>query len=246
MTEPTGLLDTYALRARLLPALLVVLPVGITLGLLLPTLDYQRVIVTVAVCAGVPIFLANTVRSRGKHLEAKLVTEWGGMPTTRMLRLHEQSNNRHELARRRERLEKVTGITLPTAEEEATDPGDADQIYLVATRALIVRVRETKDHYGLIQHENTDYGYRRNLTAIKPAGLTVLAALLVTDIISMIANMGITPIITATAIHIICALAWLLIVRQPWVREQAETYAKTLFEALEEPTLGAPQESANR
>lgn len=241
MSELTGLLDTYALRARVLPALLVVLPVGVGLGLLLPTLDYQRVVVAVAVCAGVPIFIANAVRSRGKRLEAKLVAEWGGLPTTRMLRLHERSNNRHELARRRERLEKVTGMTLPTAEEEAADPGDADQVYIVATRALIARVRETKNHYGLIQHENVDYGYRRNLAAIKPAGLAVLAVLLVVDVVLGIASMGITPVITAAVVHVICALAWLLIVRRSWVREQAEIYAKSLFEALEEPTLSAPE-----
>lgn len=245
MSELTSLLDTYALRARLLPALLVVAPVGVALGLLLPALDYQKVIIAVAVCAGVPIFVANAVRSRGKRLESKLVAEWGCMPTTRLLRLRESSNNRHDLARRREHLEKVTGITLPTAEEEAADPADADQVYVVATRALIARVRETKDHYDLVQHENVDYGYRRNLAAIKPAGLAVLAVLLVVDAVSGIAGMGITAVVTAAIVHVICALAWLLVVRRPWVREQADTYAKTLFEALEEPILGGPQKGAS-
>ena len=242
MSELTNLLDTYALRARLLPALLVVLPVAVALGLLLPTLDYQKVIVAAAVCAGAPIFVANAVRSYGKRLETKLVATWGGMPTTRMLRLHEPSNSRRDLARRRERLEKVTGMTLPTADEEFTDAGDADEAYVIATRALIARIRETKDRYSLIQHENIDYGYRRNLLAIKPTGLAVITVLLVVDVVSGIADTDITAVIAAATVHLICALAWLLIVRRSWVREQAETYAKTLFEALEEPALGAPQQ----
>ena len=177
------------------------------------------------------------VRSRGKRLEGKL-GRVGRHATRRVLRLRESSNNRHDLARRREHLENVTGIMLPTAEEEAADPADADQVYVVATRALIARVRETKDHYDLVQHENVDYGYRRNLAAIKPAGLAVLAVLLVVDAVSGIAGMGVTAVVTAAVVHVICALAWLLVVRRPWVREQADTYAKTLFEALEEPIFG--------
>lgn len=244
MPELKDLLDTYALRARVLPALLVVLPVGIALGLLLPALDYQKVIVTVAVSAGVPIFLANAVRSRGKRLEDNLVAEWDGLPTTRMQRWRDPANNRHELARRRLRLEAITGLTLPTADEEDSDPVDADQIYTLATRALIARVREVKDRYDLLQYENVDYGFRRNTLAIKPLGLSVLVVLFVIDIAAGVLGTNVTMVAAAAVVHVLCALGWLLIVRRRWVREQADTYAQRLFESLEEPTLGGSEEAS--
>ncbi len=240
MPELTSLLDTYALRARLFPALLVILPVGIALGLLLPTLDYQKVIVAGAVSAGVPIFMANAVRGRGKRLEDKLVEQWDGMPTTRMLRLREPSNDRPGLARRRQRLEKVTEVKMPTPAQEEADPVETDHTYVLATRALIARVRETKDRYALVQHENVDYGFRRNLIAVKPLGLGLLVVLFAVDAVAAFLTADPTSVAVALVVHLGFVAGWLIGVRRRWVREQADSYAKTLFESLEDPTLLKP------
>ena len=240
MSDVSSLFDVYSLRARVFPALLVVLPVGIALGLLLPTLDYQKLVVAGAVSAGVPILMANLVRARGKRLEDRLVEQWDGLPTTRLLRLREPSNDRPGLSRRRELLEKVTQVRLPTPIQEQDDPAEADHTYVMATRALIARVREDKDHHALVQHENIDYGFRRNLLAIKPIALTVLVILLAVDGVAALAGMGTVPVAAAAAVHLGFLAAWLAGVRRRWVRGQAESYAQALFWALEAPGLYSP------
>lgn len=240
MTELKGLVDAYSLRARVLPAALVTMPAGITLAVLLPGFDYKSV-TALAVSAGLPIFAANTVRSRGKHLEDRLKRHWGGMPTTRMLRLTEPTNDPVALTQRRAGLEQLTEEPLPTLADEQADLGAADQHYRAATRTLIARVRETKDKFDLVQKENIDFGFRRNLTAMKPLGLVVLGALLLADVGTFLIGASRPgPIIAAAGVVLLCTLGWVTVVRWRWVLEQGNTYAERLFEALDDPDFLVP------
>ena len=226
MTELKDLVDVYSLRARVLPALLVTMPVGVTLAVLLPGFDYKNVAALV-VSAGLPIFAANMVRSRGKRLEDRLKRHWGGMPTTRMLRLTEPTNDSVALARRRTRLEQLTGDLLPSIQDERADREASDQHYKAATRTLIARVRETKDRFDLVQKENIDFGFRRNLTSLKPLALGVLGVLLLADVGTfLIGSSHIGPIVAAAAIALLCTLGWLIVVRWEWVLEQGNSYAE--------------------
>ena len=87
-----------------------------------------------------------------------------------------------------------------------------------------------------MQHENAAYGFRRNLLALKPIGVTLSAAGLLVDagwavvveISSAVAVLGVT--------HALLLVGWLVVVRQEWVREQGERYADQLFGALMSPT----------
>lgn len=236
MTELKDFVDVYALRARVLPALLVTMPAGLTLAILLPSFDYKNV-AAIAAAAGLPIFAANAVRSRGKRLEDQLKTRWGGMPTTRMLRLSEPSNNQVLLSRRRDRMQQLTGETLPTLDEEQSPDTHTDQHYEAATRVLIGRVRETKDRFDLVQKENIDYGFRRNLLALRPVGLTVLVILLGVDTAVILLGGQPVRVLLAGLVALLCGLAWITVVRPTWVLEQGYSYAERLFEALDHPDL---------
>lgn len=238
-----SLFDSYSRKARLLPALLVTMPAGVFLPILAPGFDLKNLAALLA-AAGVPIFIVNVVRSHGKRLENDLVAAWGGFPTTRMLRLGEPSNNPHMLSRRRKLLEEVTDVRLPEEDAERADPVDADQRYEDATRRLIARVRETNDHFALVQKENTDYGFRRNLLALKPLALAILTLLIVADLVAAVMGINWELVLTAGLIHIGCTLGWLTVVRRPWVREQADSYAQRLFETLEGPHLEPPESKA--
>jgi hypothetical protein len=79
--------DPYERKARLIPGLLVALPLIIPLvsvyGAKNPLLT--SVIGLLSSC-GAMFALANISRGLGKALEVKLVSKWGGMPTTIILR----------------------------------------------------------------------------------------------------------------------------------------------------------------
>jgi hypothetical protein len=72
------------------------------------------------------------------------------MPTTRMLRLSEITNNRDQLQSRRQKLEALLGQPLPTAAEEQVYPQRSDERYTFATRTLIARVRQQQDRHPLV------------------------------------------------------------------------------------------------
>jgi hypothetical protein len=83
-------LDKYERHARLVPGLLVLLPVGVTVTAL--GLGQAPVVSAVAgllSLAGGPVVLADLVRSYGNKAQKNLWTQWHGSPTTLALRMRE-------------------------------------------------------------------------------------------------------------------------------------------------------------
>jgi len=160
--EVARLADAYTARARLLPALIVALPLGIaTLAWFPNGVLGWGAIWALIVWSGGTVLLAEVGRDAGKRKEPALFASWGGTPTTRLLR-HRDAANRPLLARRHDQLAALTGIPKPTAAREAAAPAAADQVYDAWTRVLRDRTRDRKK-YELVFAENCSYGFRRNL-----------------------------------------------------------------------------------
>lgn len=176
--------DEYERRARVYPALLAAAPLSITgvvLGITSP--EWWSAVASVAVASGFWFLAAQVGRSPGKRLERGLWSSWGGPPTTILLR-HRDNPNRVHLVKVHERIAAIAGVPMPTANEEAGDPIEADQKYDAATRALIAKTRDSS-RFALLFKENINYGFRRNMLGLRPwgiaasaaaAGLTILAA----------------------------------------------------------------------
>lgn len=252
MSNLSDLFDTYGRRARLSPALLVMLPVSFYLLLQLPELAalpgrpaWVTLLWPVAVTAGVPFLLTNVVRSRGKAAEKRLLATWGGFPTTHVLR-HRDAGSAQRREHRRQRLHELLDVDLPTAAEEEQDPAAADQRYQLTVERLIARVRAQADKFPLVREENTHYGFRRNLLGLKPYALAVLAACLLADLALLTG--ALPDMVTAIppgsllaaivlAAHAAALLGWLIQVRPKWVREAAEDYTTRLYATLDDPRL---------
>ena len=248
MTSLFDLFDAYSRKARLYPGLLVVLPVLLYLFVQLPKLpapdqrtSWFSLLWPLLVTAGLPFLLTNVVRSRGKATQKQLVRNWDGFPTTQALR-HRDTESPQRREHRRQRLQKLLGTDLPTAAEEAQDPTGADQHYAIAVDQLITRVRAQPDVSQLVQAENAQYGFRRNLLGVKPYALAVLVICLVADVPLVIvglpggaSNRLLTGLVLA--VHGVALLGWLAQVRSAWVREAADDYATRLFAALDDPRL---------
>ena len=84
MAFPT--FDKYTVNARLIPALIVLLPIGLSLASLFPKkfLGWD-LIVWLGTSSGMAIFLEQLARDKGKSKQSDLFTLWGGEPTTLML-----------------------------------------------------------------------------------------------------------------------------------------------------------------
>lgn len=247
--------DPYERKARVIPGLLVALPLLVPLlsvyGAKHPVLT--GVIGLLGGCGAI-YALASVARGRGKMLEEALVKKWGGIPTTIALRHRDNFLDSVSKQRYHAAITAKLGIVMPTAEEESADHDKADDTYIGATK----RLRElTRSNKQLLLKENIAYGFHRNMLAMKPVGilsclLGVLYGLLIAKILQVtpphfypenIADPGLAAGLTLL-ISIALLATWLLYFDQGAVRRMGFVYAERLFECLPSLPSSAPRKKA--
>ena len=232
-------LDTYTVRARLLPALITALPLASALAAALAEVArWWSATLGLAMLTASAYFLTQVARDVGKRREPELFERWGGRPTTIQLR-HTGPTNPTTLARRHQKLSGlVPELEFPTAGEEAADPVQADEAYDSAVEFLLAQTRD-RDKYPLVFEENCNYGFRRNLWALKPWGIAVaivgLSAGAATAWIAIMSSvdMILGPALAASAVSAIALVGWVTIVNDAWVRHGGDAYAGALLGAID-------------
>jgi hypothetical protein len=240
MEKLSELIDGYSLKARLTPAFLVLLPFALAVWAWAQvhsvSLDW-KVLGAVAVYCGCTFFLAQIGRDLGRKKEKLLFQKWGGKPTTRMLRYRDTTLDLITMRRYHTRIGEVISRSFPSAQQEQIDPKAADEIYESGVRMLLERTRD-KSKYPLVFKENVNYGFRRNLWGMKPAGIFICFLSLGISLIPIA-----TAIYNATAVpvpNVFTAVAdvvfvtfWILRITPAWVNLPAEAYALRLLAACE-------------
>lgn len=237
-------LDRYDREARLRPALLCGLPLVASIVLLVPEFGvlWGSIGVVVVYCGG-SILLIQIGRDLGKVLEERLYQAWGGKPSATMLRHNDSRLPKPTKDRYRTFLNNaVPGLTLASLQEEEENPEQADARYDSANRWLL---EHTRDHvrFNLLFKENMNYGFRRNLLALKPIALGMDAIAFILLICMAVASWidqfaGTIPALpeewwasaVLTAGHTLLFVAY---IRADWVRMAAETYAQQLLAACD-------------
>jgi hypothetical protein len=246
----SSLLDSYSRTARLYPALLTIAPIAWTVAVFLPgfiTKDVAETILTAFVFFGGLTVLVSLARSRGKALEPRLISAWGGWRTTVLLRHSDNTIEKYTKARYHEKLVALCdGLALPSPNIEAQDPKDADERYRSATKRLIELRRDAK--YGMLHKENGLYGFRRNLLGLKPLAIVITCLVMIVtgliwwhgaslpmrtvdDVFSDLAARW--QIYVVEALNVVYLVFWMSIVHQEFVRQAADEYATALFRTLE-------------
>lgn len=235
--------DVYEHKARVIPGLLVALPIIVPLvcvyGPQHPTLT--AVVGLLATC-GVMFALANIARGRGKKVEERLVRRWGGLPTTLALRHRDSFLDSVTKNRYHTQIKAKLGIAMPTREEEEASPRQADDAYSAASHQL----RElTRGGAKLLLKENIAYGFHRNMLGMKGPGIvTSLGGLFYGLVISealTLSPVQFTPERLASpglaggvsmAVSFFLLAAWLFYFDEDKVRLMGFAYAERLFEQL--------------
>jgi len=234
--------DPYERKARIIPGLLTALP------LLLPMLCIYgpkhpiltSVISLLAGC-GAMFGLGSVARGLGKALEEKLIRKWGGMPTTICLRHSDNFLDSYTKQRYRDLIKLKLETSMPTMEEEASNPSRADGIYMGVSRTLRELTRGDK----LLLKENINYGFHRNMAGMKPIGIVtsfigIFFSLVSAKIIlfdpfefypSHVLNPGLAAIITFS-VSASLLMAWLLYFNNAAIKRIGFVYAERLFECL--------------
>ena len=160
-------MDLYDRRARLRPALLLILPAALTIIALADNpLGGWPMWLAVLLQAGGGFVLAQFVGDIGRKREKALFDAWGGRPTENLLS-HEHAGNKVVLKARHKKFGKlIAGVKAPTEEAEAKDPAAANQVYAAVADRLRAHVRG-KPEGEAAHRENIHYGFRRNSWGLK-------------------------------------------------------------------------------
>jgi hypothetical protein len=235
-------MDAYDLQARHAPAILTILPLVLLASLALPSFQKSLVLPSAfaaTALAAIYALLSRVVRVKGRELQIRLFREWGGPPTTAMLRHRDTRINKHTKARYHERLRSLgRPFEMPTAREEAADATSADELYGAAVDELRRRAKASKNRAVL--RENISFGFTRNLLAMRPFGIGVALASLAILAFMVWCRGGyfwdairpVDAIVGGLLILDLCA--WLFLVTNRLVLHHAEAYAVALLETAEQ------------
>jgi hypothetical protein len=237
------LFDTYSLRARHLPTVLVVAPPLMVASLLFPKV-YDRMGATmtslglsVSVSLVILFFIAHVLRQRGRAIEKKLTAREGGMPTTCWLRHTDSNLDPVTKARYHAYLAKsVQGFSAMTQSQEQHRPDMADNMYRSGVKWLLENRRDTTK-YPLVLKENAEYGFRRNMLGGKWFAITLCLLPLVGayawDFYKGVGAQFDTDHVAAIVVAGVTVMAWLFFVTKEWVKDASHAYARALLATCE-------------
>ena len=236
-----SLFDPYDRKARLGPALLCGLPLVVSVVLLVPDLGALWATVGgIVLYGGGATFLVQIGRDRGKVLEPGLFRSWGGKPSVAMLRHTDPRLSAATKNRYRAFLERaVPELTLVSPAVEQRCSQKADDGYQSATDWLLTQTRD-HERFALLFRENINYGFRRNVWALRPwaFGLETIAIVVVgaialnswTEATIQTLNIEWWASLMLIVLH---AFFFAFKILKAWVRLAAEAYAHQLLAACD-------------
>jgi len=188
--------------------------------------------------AAMSMLLAQLGRDLGKKKEAQLFADWGGMPTTLLLRRRPTAlpEGLRLNAEARERIrqllpELLPDLPLPTMEQETSNPEAADERFEAIAAELRGRTYDTK-RFPLLFAENCGYGFRRNLWAMRPVGLLLaMGSTLAASVLLALAPERAQPLPLASSLVVVLLVAvwWSIRINRDWVKMAAFEYAQQLL-----------------
>ena len=224
-------LDRYTILARVLPAAIVVAP-AVAAGYAWIPLDLSvfKGALALALLTAIAFALSFVPRDAGKRLEERLVSEWGGLPSTAVLRHCDTTFGYESKLRFHKRLVELGAVRrMPNKTEEANDPSAADTIYASACTWLRSKTRDTKK-FSLLFDENIRYGFMRNLLGCKGCGVAVAVLAICLDGVAF--QQG-RPVWIPVAIGVATIVYMMFFVTRNVLKRQAVTYARRLVEAVD-------------
>jgi hypothetical protein len=232
--------DAYSLKARYYPTVIVIAP--LCLMILAVASDKWDMLKSIGVAAvstlGLAFVMDQVGRDQGKRKEAELFLAWGGKPTTRILRHRDTSLDKTTLERYHTKLARlIEGISVPSEQQEAEDPDAADLVYDSCTTFLRSQTRDSKK-FPLVFQENTNYGFRRNLWGMKPAGIVIstIGILVCSALAAWLFLESKEEWMVAAICGVVCIVLltlWICRFTPHWVKTTADEYARQLVETCD-------------
>lgn len=153
---PITLLGPYERRARVIPGLLAILPLGVAVWAVgSPQWQMASSLISLVGVLGGTLVLSLWVRDKGLQAQERLWSKWGRPPINQALLQDTRASEE-----RRAKLERLVGVPVDHNDREQTDR---------AVKALF-RLLDDSDKHPLVFAENCNYGFMRNLYGVRTVG----------------------------------------------------------------------------
>ena len=158
--------DSYERKARLFPALIVVLPIIVlTMSLNLPHEGWPaKLLVTGGAGSALVVALAHMASAAGNRFGDAYWKRLGGLPTVRWLRAADAAHSSQQKHQWYAAIKRLTGLDIPAA--ITAQPHEEDAIISDAIRQLRNQVRG-KATAKMVDKHNEEYGFARNLAGLR-------------------------------------------------------------------------------
>lgn len=221
------LLDAYNIRARLSASIILLAPIAITLFLCFEEL---RSLASCSVILFVLLALTNYVPIMQRRFHKKKVSQinYAAM----MLLPSDTTFDESTKSRYHKKLASLDDSFLPFIA-----PDDSEKFHDCCESAVLYLRSRTREE-RLVQEENINYGFCKNLIANKPAGIIICTLFAVfTAIYSIIAYDGLSSIPLGNYFAFISdaflLLFWIIGINENVLESSAVHYAKALIMAVD-------------
>lgn len=231
--------DDFNLKARVMPGLVILLPLipySIAKGFMDGNILQDSTIYCLVFVVLMAI-LAYISRNQGKIKEKKIYKDLGGMPSTIILRFSDDTLNEKSKIRYHKILNNIiSNLNLPLSKEEEEEMVDADESYKAAVDWLRNNANADRDKFPLVYEELKNYNFNRNLYGLKNIGLVIYFLIGLREIF-IIKDFSIVELILmpypeyiSLLLMIGGAIIVLFLARKKTVENRAYDYAKALIE----------------
>ena len=228
----TDWLDSYEIRARIAPTIIVFSPIAILAILIWPDLfsSLNLVLGETALLIFLMYALSFLIRHYGKKIEPNLWSYWGGAPSTRFLRWQDSTFTFMFKEKVHVLLKNQFKISLLSKDMEEKNPIDRDK-QIAAAFLQVKSYLYRNDPEGLWKKHNMEYGFNRNLLGSR--WIWLIFSIIGTTIFTLLwIKNGETFLflgIMLSSIEVICSIivGWHFL--PSFVKEAADRYAESVW-----------------
>lgn len=157
-------LDPYEIRARIIPAILVCLPILVPFYLLFNNMGnpISGFIFSGIIFLGMAYAVSFFVQYEGHKFQETLWASWGGPPSTRILRWSDKTFDEEYKKKLHKTIKNFLDVELLDKESEKENPIDAD-LKIECAFSQAKRMVYNQSSNDLLGKFNAEYGFHRNL-----------------------------------------------------------------------------------
>ncbi len=230
--------DDFNIHARIMPALIIAMPVYIYLNInRILELNFINILRNSMVFIILIAFYYRIIRNLGKKIEEKMYFDLGNKPTTIVLQYRDTSFDELTKTRYHKKLnKKVAGIKLPIKKENETK--EDDKAYESAINWLRNFANTHRDTEQRTYQELKDYNFWRNLYGGKTIMIISCLTCIIIELIKIILLNSkefhqIYPNVFTMSIMLFILLMVCVVINKNVIKMKAFDYAKTLLEVCE-------------